>query len=481
MDGGWILAEELDLLGGGRVIGNGWIDIDSPSLSAFNGLGGGELDVQGGDLHIRIFGGGSMALPDTINILEEGNSLYLQGTLASPIQDVNIGSATVLDIDENWTLAGSLNVDTDVAEVSALTGTGSMEVEGDLAIAASSHLRVDSMIRFENTSVVTIGANSILELDDWFDADAGNTTTLAFNARLKLDGPMLASHWDGDISSMGAAVEVNSVNNLILNGDLSLGSLFGVRSNVAGSHWLRAFGDVSVTGIGAIVDGALDIEGTADMTLGSTALLLVNGDLALSAGSSTSGIGMIEVNPGGELFVEDAANVGVDVINEGDFHAGTFSSLTTAEVSGPFTQTATGRLMVALAGHLDQEKDLFVFSDGATLAGTLHITLANGFVPNVGDEFEVLSATDIDGTFAGLSGAPGFTVAYTPNSVVVTYQGVGIPGDVNGDGVVDIDDLFEVVSAWGSCPDLPAPCPADVTLDGEVNVDDLFLVVTNWT
>ncbi|UCD75738.1 MAG: hypothetical protein JSV91_02250, partial [Phycisphaerales bacterium] len=52
-----------------------------------------------------------------------------------------------------------------------------------------------------------------------------------------------------------------------------------------------------------------------------------------------------------------------------------------------------------------------------------------------------------------------------------------IPGDVNNDGVVDIDDVFAVLAAWGPC----AACPEDVNGDGFVDIDDLFAVLANWT
>jgi uncharacterized membrane protein len=53
-------------------------------------------------------------------------------------------------------------------------------------------------------------------------------------------------------------------------------------------------------------------------------------------------------------------------------------------------------------------------------------------------------------------------------------------GDVNSDGVVNIDDLLAVISAWGPCPAPPAACSADIVVDGQVNIDDLLLVISNW-
>jgi hypothetical protein len=59
-----------------------------------------------------------------------------------------------------------------------------------------------------------------------------------------------------------------------------------------------------------------------------------------------------------------------------------------------------------------------------------------------------------------------------------------IPGDVNGDGEVDVNDLLAVISGWGICPVPPPPCLPDIapppTGNGVVNVDDLLFVLTNW-
>jgi hypothetical protein len=59
------------------------------------------------------------------------------------------------------------------------------------------------------------------------------------------------------------------------------------------------------------------------------------------------------------------------------------------------------------------------------------------------------------------------------------FLGVQIPGDIDDDGSVDVDDLFAVLGAWGECDD-PDDCPEDVNGDGVVNLNDLFAVLNNW-
>ena len=60
------------------------------------------------------------------------------------------------------------------------------------------------------------------------------------------------------------------------------------------------------------------------------------------------------------------------------------------------------------------------------------------------------------------------------------FQPVGMPGDINGDGHVNVNDLLAVITNWGACSPSPATCPADVTHDGVVNVNDLLVVITHW-
>jgi len=57
---------------------------------------------------------------------------------------------------------------------------------------------------------------------------------------------------------------------------------------------------------------------------------------------------------------------------------------------------------------------------------------------------------------------------------VVAFYG---PGDVNHDGVVNIEDYTLVNLAWGPCTGY---CDEDLNNDGDVNIDDYTEVILNW-
>jgi hypothetical protein len=52
-----------------------------------------------------------------------------------------------------------------------------------------------------------------------------------------------------------------------------------------------------------------------------------------------------------------------------------------------------------------------------------------------------------------------------------------IPGDIDGDGDVDVDDLMALIAAYGSSC---SGCPEDIDGDGDVDVDDLMILLGNY-
>jgi uncharacterized repeat protein (TIGR02543 family) len=105
------------------------------------------------------------------------------------------------------------------------------------------------------------------------------------------------------------------------------------------------------------------------------------------------------------------------------------------------------------------------------------------------DEGTVVTLTasaDAGSTFEGWSGA----ATGTANPVTVTMDGdrtvtatfkANGPGDLNGDGIVNIDDITLVIGHFGqSSGDAGWDPLADANGDGLVNIDDLTVVINNY-
>lgn len=56
------------------------------------------------------------------------------------------------------------------------------------------------------------------------------------------------------------------------------------------------------------------------------------------------------------------------------------------------------------------------------------------------------------------------------------YPGSPCPGDVDGSGAVDFDDVLAILSGWGPC----VGCPEDTDGDGTVGFFDLLVVLSTW-
>jgi hypothetical protein len=66
------------------------------------------------------------------------------------------------------------------------------------------------------------------------------------------------------------------------------------------------------------------------------------------------------------------------------------------------------------------------------------------------------------------------------DGLVRLFLGRAGPGDVNGDGVVDADDLLFLLQAWGPCPEPPVQCPADFDANDVVDTADLLILLAHW-
>ena len=71
--------------------------------------------------------------------------------------------------------------------------------------------------------------------------------------------------------------------------------------------------------------------------------------------------------------------------------------------------------------------------------------------------------------------ARGMSPPVVMDATTLDLTPVAVEGDVNGDGVVDVNDILEMLGQWGPCP---SGCSGDLNSDGLVNVDDLLALLS---
>ncbi len=85
----------------------------------------------------------------------------------------------------------------------------------------------------------------------------------------------------------------------------------------------------------------------------------------------------------------------------------------------------------------------------------LDVNLISGFVPSVGDEFEIVSSATLIGRFSSemLPNLPGnlqWQVDYGVGDLVLRVIAGELPGDYNQDGVVNLADYTKWRDSLGS-------------------------------
>jgi hypothetical protein len=186
-------------------------------------------------------------------------------------------------------------------------------------------------------------------------------------------------------------------------------------------------------GLVSIDGGTLEVDGDLEETDGSlTAVdstLEVTGRFDQSGGSasfsdSEISVAVVLAQTGGDFLLDDSAltvlagvqvsddatfrgtgTIVGDVSNAGRVHVGGSGAAGGLVVNGNYTQTADGNLFVDIGGPTAQmQYDQFVVSGTVTLEGTLTVSLVDGYVPDPGDAFRVLTYGTRVGTFTTIVG-----------------------------------------------------------------------------
>jgi hypothetical protein len=400
----------------------------------------GYVDIQSGTLKLN--GGGT---EDGSFYVEDGATLDLDsGTFnfsdQSAIQGYNSG--TVI-LNSNTTIAGLYDLGTgttkipntfaQVSFVSPVTSAGSvLNVDGKVDFSGGNPITVDTLTL---TTFGTISGSDDVNVTTTFSWNGGNmsgsgNTNILDSATLTFGGVQYANLQagrnltnNGTVNWVGSAnITLNDGSTFTNNGtftdqnDHGLSGNGGVFVNYGTFAKTGGTGTTSVAsnvtflnaGLFSLQSGTFYVAGLYEQLTGQT-------DLA--AETVLKADGGIEIDAG---LLSGNGTVQASVTNNGTLLPGEDGAPGVVTINGNYTQTATGTLAIQIAATDVASFNQLVVNGTANLDGTLDVMLLNGYMPNSGDSFVVMTFGAASGSFAAVTGDGAlFSVNYDPNDVTL--------------------------------------------------------------
>ncbi|MDG2095195.1 MAG: hypothetical protein P8J89_07980 [Phycisphaerales bacterium] len=458
--------DSCDIANGGDANGNGELDVCE--YTAYRNLDTGDVydtfDDAAGDA-----GNNDRIEADYEAINAEsyvdfrGKSLrvsVVNGELDTALgSTMNLGSMSRLEAGDNPSFAGSVRTSSLHAEIIAsnamtIADGGSMTVRENTALELVCPAGT-------NEGEMTVRDGGDLDMNMAGNFTNNNTLNTYGDCALYVDGftnngdHLMSGHFYGDYNN-GASGNVQLTANTILAGDLNND---GSVSAQAGT--LSVLGDINNNGdlsgdIGSGLRGeSNNLKVSGSFSAGSDSSLILPGS---SWTLATGGNFDIAINDSNRLVAINATirmntgNSGVDTIEAMSADLG---EVLEGAVSSNF---AIGNLEIA-AGNSVKVVDNHVNNGGNEImyVERLHVAPGATFDGN-GRQVWALEILN-EGTILG--------------DVEVIDPEVPCEGNLNGDDVVNIDDILVVLGNWNGTE-------GDANGDGVTNIDDVLVVISNW-
>lgn len=404
-----------------RFTGGGTISGPIEAAGASVDFGGGTVDVSGPLTAATVLFSGATA---TISGLYTATAATRVSNGAANLTG-NVGHVGDLIITAgtaNFSSGQDVPVPTLMLTNGTLTGSDTVVVAGALTWTAG-----------------TMGGTGVTRANGGATLSGGATKSLGSRT---LVNPATVTWTGGTLNGQGGGVIEN-----LAGATFDIGSDVTLNVATGGATFNNAGTLVRSAGVGtATIAIAVNNSGTVEARTG---VLRFTGNYVQTAGTTRlNGGALASTQPlniqGGVL--EGNGTVTGNVSNGGELRPGLSPGMLT--ISGAYTQTANGRLSIELGGlTAGTQFDQLAISGAATLNGALHVSLINGFVPNVGDTFQVMTfatRTADFNTTSGLLLGGGIALVKVSSGKDVTLrlaqEVCNDAQDNDGDGLTDCDD-----------------------------------------
>jgi T5SS/PEP-CTERM-associated repeat protein len=434
---------------------------------SFGAVGSGTVTVRGASSSLRA--GGDITLANagsgTLNVMEGGAVTSESGKIGFNGGFGGTGTVHVEGSGSKWTNMEDLMVG------GPFRGIGQLDITNGGKVSS----KQGSIGNDPNggTSTVTIsGAGSKWTNTEGFVlGDAGRGALTIIGGGTLTSGHSIIADQD---SSNGVATVAGPGSTWANTGNLTVGGLGTATLNIFGGGSLsnvHAFIGTTAAPLSIIsVEGAGSIwQSAGDVTIGHQG----NGNsgmLILSDGGIATVDGLLVVEPTGLVTGNSIADA--NIINRGDVRPGLSAGTSSGalHVDGSYLQSQSGRLTVRLGGTMPAAQyDQLQVTGAVTLSGTLSVVLANSFQPSLGNVFDILDGSSINGTFStiqlpALAAGLNWNTSQLYSTGTLSVVSSGIPGDYNGNGAVDAADYL----LWRN----GGPLQNEVDTPGVINAAD---------
>ncbi len=266
------------------------------------------------------------------------------------------------------------------------------------------HGTLNNIFLNNNGLISAEGGTLFIEPEESFDLDGPNDTgslnaltgSLEFDAAAAFDIRSFA----GELA-VGTGHEIRAKRVGFL---LAPGSVVRLTGGALITAGLRNTGDIDIHDGAGPESRSESVEFDPVRPIGN---VILDGDLrlvgisAFGVGTVFSGDGTLIFDSVGDHTVRIGSVIATGFRNEGSLLIPSDDRIGQIAFGGGYTQTADGSLNLRIGGLVPAKgHDRIAVGGAADLAGTLTVTLVNGFIPRVGNSFTMLVATGgLAGTF----------------------------------------------------------------------------------